>query len=445
MVIVTILVHHICKSHKMRHMAYWTVCLLLFIGIPKANCDNESSSANSTLTFVKELPIVIKQSGDYMRLRCEVEGYPPATQFKWMKNGVSFSEERNRVKVKTKIRGKGRGTQWSQLRFKELQTSDTGNYTCKVTNGIDTIVSIAVIKVSPQSGGKSMQENGWEDYNSIDQDEGLLPESYSMPDISGFVESKEGQTPGDKRGGNKHRADPKPENRKLYQKMPTLKADGIKGSCQPYVGSVCAKFLGQEDIFVSEGLHQENVEQKLLTTISVISASPDLTQECSLYAIPTICLSTFPLCDHKAESPRKLCREECEVLESQICHKELAMARQVVDKHVILPECLELPPVGSPESANCMRLGIPKVSNLIKPHKCYKGDGGSYRGTISTTESGHLCQPWNRNSHLEVGFCCSSLLFLERKLLLMLMLLICMLGKPDLFTLYQFAKSGQHL
>ena len=59
----------------------------------------------------------------------------------------------------------------------------------------------------------------------------------------------------------------------------------------------------------------------------------------------------------------KVCRDECEVLESNICRIEYTIAKKhplIGQKH-ILPECEELPPIGSKESENCVRLGIPNT------------------------------------------------------------------------------------
>ena len=68
-----------------------------------------------TLKFVKDLRNLTKEAGDFLRLRCEVIGDVPATKIVWTKNGAPLVEEKNRIKVKTKLKD---DPQWSQLRFR---------------------------------------------------------------------------------------------------------------------------------------------------------------------------------------------------------------------------------------------------------------------------------------------------------------------------------------
>ena len=363
-----------------------------------------------TLIFLKGLKNMTKEAGDFLRLRCEVSGDVPATSLEWLKNGVPLIEEKNRMKIKTKLK---ENPQWTQLRIRALETLDTAFYQCQASNEYDTIDSQAVIKVNlgkvdldrrPQWGSNSDDDDDYDE-------SGLLPETYSEPDFPGMgrVEFEGGQKPPDMGGNNNNnnRFDNGNNGNRggsnFGSSVPKLKPNERSGgNCEPYLGSVCAKYVGQSYVFVSEGLSQVYIEQKLQAAFTVISASPDLSQECSPYAIPSICLSTFPLCDRMTERPRKLCREECELLETRVCQKELVIAKQFaqLDRQLVLPECHELPALGTPESSNCVRLGLPAAQQLLRPHTCYVGNGEDFRGTVSTTETGLACLPWNRQSNL---------------------------------------------
>ena len=66
----------------------------------------------------------------------------------------------------------------------------------------------------------------------------------------------------------------------------------------------------------------------------------------------------------------------------------------MINHQLVLPVCHELPVVGSTLSYNCVRLGIPHVTKLIRPHGCYVDDGAGYRGTVSVTQSGRQVAFW---------------------------------------------------
>ena len=95
-------------------------------------------------------------------------------------------------------------------------------------------------------------------------------------------------------------------------------------------------------------------------------------------------------------SSLQVCRDECETLEYDLCSQELAIARAqpMINHQLVLPVCAELPVVGSTLSYNCVRLGIPHVTKLIRPHGCYVDDGAGYRGTVSVTQSGRQVAFW---------------------------------------------------
>ena len=137
------------------------------------------------------------------------------------------------------------------------------------------------------SGNNNYRGNN-QDY---EDESGLLPETYSDPDFPGFggqVEFEGDQKPSD--FGN--RKFPSNNGQNTLQ-IPNLTPNERSGSCQPYVGSVCSKYVGQEYVFISQGVTQEHIERKLNAALSVITKSPELTQSCSHYVMPAICLSTL--------------------------------------------------------------------------------------------------------------------------------------------------------
>ena len=105
---------------------------------------NQESSQRKTLTFLKELRNITKNSGESLRLRCDVSGTVPAHSFQWYKNDAPLIEEKNRMKIKNKLNG---NPQWSMLKFKTVEPLDTAFYECRASNGIDTIKSVAIITI----------------------------------------------------------------------------------------------------------------------------------------------------------------------------------------------------------------------------------------------------------------------------------------------------------
>lgn len=73
----------------------------------------------------------------------------------------------------------------------------------------------------------------------------------------------------------------------------------------------------------------------------------------------------------------------------------MAKRHPLIGQQLAIPECAELPPLGSKESVTCIRLGLPHLSPIVKDHLCYKEKGMQYRGIVRETESGEPCRPWS--------------------------------------------------
>jgi len=350
-----------------------------------------------TLFLVKKLKNVTKDAGGSLKLRCEARGDPRVTNFKWYKNGVGVIIEKGRVRIKSNLK---ETPQWTQLKINVLETLDTAFYKCEASNERETVDSTAVVRVNLGSYG-------------------TLPGSFPPPEthfpggINGLPTNIEfeGRAPDFHTGLNSVSGQRGAQGNQLSDSLlknlekgnPNLKPNENSGFCQKYAGNVCAKYIGDNFIFVSEGLTQEHIEQKLQGVFTVITASPDLSKDCAEYALPTICLSTFAICDRTTQKPKKICRDECEILENDVCQSELAIAKRhpLLGHQMVLPDCEELPPIGTRESEHCVKLGFPLAKQLIKPDTCYKGNGKDYRGTESKTKSGFTCIPWSHQQELK--------------------------------------------
>lgn len=116
---------------------------------------------------------------------------------------------------------------------------------------------------------------------------------------------------------------------------------------------------------------------------TMIGTSNHLSDRCSQFAIPSLCHFAFPTCDRSSgtDKPRDLCKDECEILENDLCKTEYIIARSnpIILKRLKLPNCEDLAASDSPEAANCLRIGIPMAEPINKSKTFY----------ITTANSAH--------------------------------------------------------
>ena len=342
---------------------------------------SDITESGKSLVMVRALRNTTRDAGGSLKLRCEAEGDPRVTEFRWYKHNAPVQPERGRVRTKSNYED---DPAWSVLKISILETLDTAFYTCEASNGVETVSSDAIVRVNLGTFG-------------------TLPKSFSPvdPNFPGGPTNIEfeGRSPEmEEEAMNKDKSNQLTDNmiKKLEKNIPSLVPNEQSGYCQQYHGSVCKDYIGDNYIYISEGLSHEYIERKLQGVFSAISASQQMSDKCAEFALPIICLSSFRICDEKNRKPRKICRDECEILAHDICKSEYALARQhpLLQQQIVLPDCEELPPIGTRESEDCVKIDIPFVSQLIQPDTCIKGDGSEYRGTVSTTRSGLTCVPW---------------------------------------------------
>uniref|UniRef100_T1IJ71 Tyrosine-protein kinase receptor n=1 Tax=Strigamia maritima TaxID=126957 RepID=T1IJ71_STRMM len=305
-------------------------------------------------------------AGDSIRLKCEVSA-ASSVRFYWYKNEAPLKEERGRLLIRRYSISKKTGNSGygSRIRIGDAETHDTGYYRCDVVDGHQTLSSTGILIVKMGRWDRIQSESDLPDMQPL------------FPILVGSSPVFEGPSK------NRGPVEVLDANTKPF------------GFCQKYAGSACSKFVANRTIFVRSDKEQITNENKLMEAITVIASSGDLSRPCSDFAMPSLCLLSFPPCDESTTSdplPKLICRHECELLENDICRMEFAIAKThpVIGQKVVLPNCQDLP------TTNCLQLGIPKPQyNAENDQACYTGKGEEYRGSIRQSKNGHQCQLWS--------------------------------------------------
>ncbi|KAF3421850.1 hypothetical protein E2986_11524 [Frieseomelitta varia] len=117
----------------------------------RTDVEAASGAKSGTLKFVRTLANISKDAGSVAHMRCEVVGDPPPIKIKWYKNEAPLEEKRPKITIK-KIHMQThehavKNIAGSRLRITNLDVSDVGFYTCRVTNGKDQIQSEGTLRV----------------------------------------------------------------------------------------------------------------------------------------------------------------------------------------------------------------------------------------------------------------------------------------------------------
>ncbi|KAL1500836.1 hypothetical protein ABEB36_006267 [Hypothenemus hampei] len=404
---------------------------------------NSNSTTNSTLTFLASLANVTRDPGKTVKFLCHVHNSEPNStrvNFVWKINNVPIGNGDNRSRIKN---FKDKDNNWkSLLTIKKLEFFDQGFVECIASNGLDKIRSQCALQITPEAqrfgstAVNSLNFGGFESEGAdmttflpnengksveMDQDQKLListvpqkTKTFSAP-ITFDLDSSGKLT----------------DNTENHE--PIVVYNGSEPFCQIYKGQVCKNFLANKYVFVQPPYTQEDVENKLFNAFAVISRSKDISSSCNKFAQPSICFSAFPLClDYRVvnqfqqthivdfrlagnetkkkfknirkkltNSLRRVCRDECILLETELCSKEYSIAKRhpVIGQIMELEVCENLPVEMDPSSSHCLSLGVGDFKGN-KEEQCYWDTGKLYRGVQNTTVSGEQCIKWSHQFHL---------------------------------------------
>ncbi|XP_025080891.1 inactive tyrosine-protein kinase transmembrane receptor ROR1-like isoform X2 [Pomacea canaliculata] len=317
---------------------------------------------------------VTKYRTQQVRLRCEISGNP-LPSYTWYKNSTPLrdNDDNGRISIRPTIWG-------SRLRLDDLRSSDTGYYTCKASNNFGDKDTTGILLVKdedppPEARDKTSKTK---DMDSDTDFPSLLP-GEDDEDVEGF----NGRYDSSLLPGSDE------------------KEDKAEGFCQTYRGSTCSKFVGNMSIYVQSKFTQGMNEEKFIAAFAVIASSNHLSSRCQEYGIPSLCFHAFPLCDDSGDKPkpRRICKDECQILESDVCKTEYILAkRHKLIGDSLLPKCDTLDEPDSPEGKNCVRIDVPNSERVNERQECYNGTGAKYTGRVSQTKSGLKCQQWSSDT-----------------------------------------------
>ncbi|KAF9410436.1 hypothetical protein HW555_010487 [Spodoptera exigua] len=349
----------------------------------------------------------------------------------WLKDSkVIDDNSTQRLKITTKI-DKSNGTIGTNLRIKDLIFSDKGNYTCVIKQNYEK-KQTSQLKV----------EQGIENYE-IPTYTSLFPNTdvFSQLDINVL------STPG-----------LSSESVQILNNTNTTEPKKLEPICQEYLGSVCADHLKGQFVYIPYNTSQAILEDKLLKAFQVTKYSNDISPRCEGYAVPSLCYSTFPICrdpivtnskflrevrklftlqsnpsikindddllenlpfgklpsmytdsnstfaamfDFRYNSTvlQRVCKQDCEILENELCQKEYAIAKRHphIGQQLTLEECQDLPE----NDPDCLRISIGAV--MVSDDECYWENGSGYLGRVNIANNGMPCIEWSKQLHVTLS------------------------------------------
>ncbi|KAJ8916666.1 hypothetical protein NQ315_000311 [Exocentrus adspersus] len=400
---------------------------------------NTNSTSNGTLVFTKGLTNVTRDSGKMAKLVCEAQTLDAGTNgtaagrvnFVWKLNEVPVEPD-DRIKIRN-VKVKEQVFR-SVLKVTKLDYFDRGLVSCIASNGIEKVKSSAYLEVTQE-----LHKWGSTDINTL-RISSTNADGYA--DITTFLPNTISKSSADRylsTAGTKSKTFSAPiqfeldASGKITDNVPIYNSS--EPFCQPYRGRRCSNYLENKYVFVQPPYTQHEIEAKLDAAFLVISQSNDISPSCSKFAQPSICFSAFPLCKdpkqinmyqtehlqefravtaatkHKfkirpklTDYLKRICRDECMLLENELCSKEYSIAKRhlLISQIMNLEECEQLPLESEASSKHCLSLGVGDLT-LNKDEKCYWDQGRLYRGDQDRALTGEKCLRWSHQFHLPLS------------------------------------------
>ncbi|XP_068728171.1 inactive tyrosine-protein kinase transmembrane receptor ROR1-like isoform X3 [Montipora capricornis] len=326
--------------------------------------------------------------GGRATFKCYASGNP-LPDITWYKHGKPIPDESGLYIVARRSWG-------ARLRIREVTLNDAGAYLCVANNSEGTASAEAFLVVNVTLKPSSAETEPTLEAASPVTAQPITKQEFLPPDY------KQSNPPGSADDSGKHK---EPTTSDLD--IPTPPAFSDNGSCVKYNGTVCSKVLRGALVYIHSYEKLENIERKLSTAYDNIRTYKEISRRCRPFVQPLLCHYQFPSCDRSSSKPKKkeICYEECEVLRTKICPKEYKIAESQFLQDVLFPVCSSLPRSNTKEGKNCIKLGV-NDSGIQKPKKpvirkvssvtgCYTNTGQDFRGNVSVTEKGYVCQAWN--------------------------------------------------
>ncbi|XP_047530033.1 tyrosine-protein kinase transmembrane receptor Ror [Vanessa atalanta] len=355
----------------------------------------------------------------------------------WLKDSKVLLEN-PRVKILTKI-DKTNGTIGTYLRLKNLSIDDTANYTCVIKQNYEKKLSTRLIiekdtynqltypavptiagnnnemvlniKTTPNLISEGMTaeiENNKTNITTIPQKLEPICQEYVGNVCSSHLKGHFVYIP----YGTSQAA---LENKLMKAFQVTKYSNDISSNCERYaLPSLCYSTfpICRDPIKTNENFFKEvnnsfkaytemNNQQMENSDNQNVSKTADA--QTSRYIQVPLILNNLSkdLFNYRYNSTilRRVCKQDCEILENELCQTEYAIAKRHphIGQQLTLEECQDLPE----DDPDCLKIGIGSL--MVSDDECYWENGGGYLGRVSVASSGMACIEWSKQLYLKVS------------------------------------------